>query len=141
MGGWGRRFLNISPAGKVLPCHAAETITGLAFDSVKERPLAEIWQNSDAFARFRGTDWMPEPCRSCELREHDWGGCRCQAFAFTGDAANTDPACELSPHHALMADLADAESLAAAPDFVYRTYANKPVAAATAQPVTETLKG
>src|SRR5690606_13592552 len=84
MGGWGQRFLNVSPAGKVLPCHAAESITGLSFESVKDRSLADIWQNSEAFRKYRGTDWMPEPCRSCERREIDWGGCRCQAFAITG---------------------------------------------------------
>ena len=120
MGGWGRRFLNISPAGKVLPCHAAESITSLAFDSVVDKPLAEIWAGSDAFARFRGSGWLPEPCRSCDRRDLDWGGCRCQAFAFTGDASATDPACGLSPHHAAMLALAVAESAAAPPDFVYR---------------------
>jgi pyrroloquinoline quinone biosynthesis protein E len=126
MGGWGRRFLNISPAGKVLPCHAAETITGLAFDSVLERSLEDIWQNSQAFRRFRGTDWMPEPCRSCERRELDWGGCRCQAFAITGNAAEADPACERSPHHRVLLDLARTETGDAPPDFRYRNYANRP---------------
>ncbi len=135
MGGWARRFLNISPAGKVLPCHAAETITGMAFDSVLERPLADIWRNSEAFERFRGTDWMPEPCRSCERKEIDWGGCRCQAFAITGEAANTDPACELSPHHQVLLDLAGAESGTATPDFVYRNYRNIPEAPKSATPV------
>ena len=120
MGGWGRQFLNISPMGKVLPCHAAETIAGFTFDSVRERSLADIWANSEAFNRFRGTDWMPEPCRSCDRREIDWGGCRCQAFALTGDAAATDPACALSPDHAALVDLAEVESGAAPPDFVYR---------------------
>jgi pyrroloquinoline quinone biosynthesis protein E len=120
MGGWGRRFLNISPAGRVLPCHAAETIPGMRFDSVAERSLAEIWRESPAFRRFRGTAWMPEPCRSCERREIDWGGCRCQALALAGDAAATDPACELSPHHAALAAAAEHESAAPAPDFVYR---------------------
>ncbi|MEO8925539.1 MAG: pyrroloquinoline quinone biosynthesis protein PqqE, partial [Caulobacteraceae bacterium] len=95
MGGWGSRFLNITPSGNVLPCHAAETIAGLTFDNVRERSLGDIWRNSDAFNRFRGTAWMPDPCRSCARREIDWGGCRCQAFALTGDAANTDPACAL----------------------------------------------
>ena len=126
MGGWGRRFLNVSPAGKVLPCHAAETITGLEFDSVKERPLKKIWETSEAFQRFRGTEWMPEPCRSCERKEVDWGGCRCQAFAITGDAATTDPACELSPLHHIMADLADQEAGTTAPDFRYRNFKNAP---------------
>jgi pyrroloquinoline quinone biosynthesis protein E len=102
MGGWARRFINISPTGKALPCHAAETLPGLTFPSVRETPLAEIWNRSEAFQRFRGTDWMPEPCRSCDRREIDWGGCRCQALALTGDAAATDPACEKSPDHAVM---------------------------------------
>lgn len=120
MGGWGRRFLNISPTGRVLPCHAAETIPGLAFDSVAEKPLAEIWRNSPAFQRFRGTAWMPEPCRSCDRREIDWAGCRCQALALAGDAATVDPACELSPRHAELAAAAERESAGAAPAFVYR---------------------
>jgi pyrroloquinoline quinone biosynthesis protein E len=120
MGGWGQRFLNISPSGKVLPCHAAETITSLTFDTVGERSLRDIWESSDAFVRYRGTDWMPEPCRSCDRREIDWGGCRCQAFALAGDAAKTDPACALSPDHERMLALASAESAADVADFVYR---------------------
>ncbi len=120
MGGWGRRFINITPTGRVLPCHAAETIPGLEFDSVRDRPLAEIWRNSQAFQRFRGTDWMPEPCRSCDRREVDWGGCRCQAFALTGEAASTDPACELSPDHEDMLRFAASESEAETPPFAYR---------------------
>ena len=120
MGGWGRRFLNVTPSGRVLPCHAAETIPGLAFESVADRPLAEIWRSSPAFERFRGTDWMPEPCRSCARREIDWGGCRCQALALAGDAAATDPACELSPHHTALVGAAERESGAPAPDFRYR---------------------
>jgi pyrroloquinoline quinone biosynthesis protein E len=120
MGGWGRQFLNISPSGEVLPCHAAKTIPGLAFESVRHKPLAEIWAASEAFERFRGTDWMPQPCRSCDQRELDWGGCRCQALAITGDAAATDPACALSPMHAALRALADDASSQPAPDFVYR---------------------
>jgi len=120
MGGWGRRFLNISPAGYVLPCHAAETITGLSFERLGSRPLADIWRDGPAFEKFRGTDWMPEPCRSCDRREIDWGGCRCQAFALTGDAGVTDPACALSPHHADMLSLARRETADASPAFVYR---------------------
>jgi pyrroloquinoline quinone biosynthesis protein E len=121
MGGWGRRFLNISPSGKVLPCHAAESITTLAFDNVREKPLADIWRNGSAFRAFRGTDWMPEPCRSCDRKEMDWGGCRCQAFAITGDAAQTDPACALSKDHdrLVAAALQDAQSQ---DDFVYRNF-------------------
>jgi pyrroloquinoline quinone biosynthesis protein E len=122
MGGWGRRFLNISPSGKVLPCHAAETITSLNFDNVRQRSLSDIWQNSEAFNRFRGTDWMPEPCRSCDRKEIDWGGCRCQAFAITGDAATTDPACGLSADHENLVAVARDESATAADGFVYRRY-------------------
>ena len=120
MNGWGQRFMNITPAGKVLPCHAAETIPNLHFDSVRERPLAEIWAKSSAFEAFRGTAWMPEPCKSCDQREIDWGGCRCQAMALTGSAAEADPACGLSPHHAKLRSMAEAASHAAAPDFQYR---------------------
>jgi PqqA peptide cyclase len=121
MGGWGRRFLNVTPAGRVLPCHAAETLTGLDFPNVTEASLREVWYGSPAFERFRGTAWMPEPCRSCERREIDWGGCRCQAFALTGDAGRTDPACALSPDHEMLA-AARENTQAAAPAFVYRQH-------------------
>jgi len=124
MGGWGRQFLNIAPDGTVLPCHAAQTITSLAFDSVTEKSLREIWEGSEAFQAFRGTAWMPEPCRSCERREIDWGGCRCQAFAITGDAAKTDPACELSPDHETIVAMAREDSDKPPADFVYRNYRN-----------------
>jgi pyrroloquinoline quinone biosynthesis protein E len=120
MGGWGRRFINITPNGRALPCHAAETIDGLQFDSVIERSLAEIWQHSSSFRRFRGTSWMPELCRSCDQREIDWGGCRCQALALTGRADDTDPACALSLGHEAIRALAETESAAPAPDFIYR---------------------
>jgi pyrroloquinoline quinone biosynthesis protein E len=120
MGGWGRQFLNITPSGKVMPCHAAETIPDLEFERVPECDLAEIWAHSSAFQRFRGTDWMPEPCASCDRREIDWGGCRCQALAITGDAAQTDPACGLSPRHADLVALAEAESGREPPAFEYR---------------------
>jgi pyrroloquinoline quinone biosynthesis protein E len=99
VGGWGRRSLNVTPAGKVLPCHAAESIPGLEFWSVREHSLAEIWADSPAFNAFRGTAWMQEPCRSCARRDIDFGGCRCQAFALTGDARATDPVCHLAPRH------------------------------------------
>lgn len=98
MGGWGRAGLNVTPSGQVLPCHAAETITHLAFDNVRTRPLGEIWYNGSAFNAFRGDGWMPEPCRSCERKEIDFGGCRCQAMALVGDASATDPVCRKSPH-------------------------------------------
>jgi pyrroloquinoline quinone biosynthesis protein E len=112
MGGWARRSLNVTPSGRVLPCHAAETIPGLQFWSVQEHSLRAIWLESPAFQAFRGTDWMAEPCRSCDLREVDFGGCRCQAMAIAGDAAATDPACELSPLHPRMLALAEHDSAA-----------------------------
>jgi pyrroloquinoline quinone biosynthesis protein E len=120
MGGWGRGIINITPSGRVLPCHAAESITGLDFDNIRDKPLAEIWLNGDAFQKYRGTDWMKEPCRTCSRREIDFGGCRCQAFALTGDAANTDPACSLSPLHDQWANVAKVESHDDPPEFVYR---------------------
>jgi len=124
MGGWGRQFFNITPAGKVLPCHAAETITELDFESVRSNhSIAWIWQNSDAFNRYRGTGWMPEPCQSCAFKEHDFGGCRCQAFALTGSAANTDPACSLSPRHNEIFRTATEESATGTNRYIYRNFA------------------
>ncbi|HUV32233.1 MAG TPA: pyrroloquinoline quinone biosynthesis protein PqqE [Devosiaceae bacterium] len=123
MGGWGRQFFNISPAGRVLPCHAAESITGLQFDSVRDHSIAWIWRNSSAFNLYRGTEWMPEPCQSCEFREVDFGGCRCQAFALTGDAANTDPACALSPMHEQIFKMAETEAAAGHTRYLYRNFA------------------
>jgi len=102
MGGWGNRFLHLLPSGEVLPCHAAQTIPGLRFASVREVSLAEIWRADPAFNRFRGTDWMPAPCRSCDQREIDWGGCRCQALLLAGDAAATDPVCARAPDHGVI---------------------------------------
>src|SRR5580692_4748578 len=114
MGGWGRRLMLINPAGKVLPCHAAEVIPGLEFENVRDERLAFIWQQSSSFQRFRGEQWMPEPCRSCDQRAEDFGGCRCQALLLTGTAAATDPACSLAPaHHIIEAALAEANSSAA----------------------------
>jgi PqqA peptide cyclase len=107
VGGWGRRSLNVTPSGKVLPCHAAETIPDLEFWNVREHSLPDIWDNAPAFRAFRGTDWMQEPCRSCPKATEDFGGCRCQAFALTGDARATDPVCHFSPRHALVAELAE----------------------------------
>jgi len=106
VGGWGRRSLNVTPSGKVLPCHAAESIPGLEFWSVREHALADIWAHSPAFKAFRGTDWMREPCLSCARRDIDFGGCRCQAFALTGDARATDPVCHLAPGHDIVQRLA-----------------------------------
>jgi len=124
MGGWGKGFMNITPAGKVLPCHAAESIPELEFDTVKDKKLLEIWIGSDAFNAFRGTDWMKEPCKSCAFREVDFGGCRCQAMAITKDPRNTDPACSLSPYHAEMVKLGKDEAARPATEFVYRNTRN-----------------
>jgi len=102
MGGWGRRLMLIDPPGNALPCHAAGVIPGLEFDNVRDQSLGWIWRESAAFRRFRGEEWMPEPCRSCERRTEDFGGCRCQAFLLTGDAMATDPACSLAPAHRIV---------------------------------------
>jgi PqqA peptide cyclase len=111
MGGWGRRLMLINPGGKVLPCHAAEVIPGLTFENVRERSLESIWRDSSSFQRFRGEEWMPEPCRSCDRRSEDFGGCRCQALLLAGDATVTDPACTLAPaHHIVESALAEANS-------------------------------
>jgi len=97
MGGWGRAYMTVTPAGEVWPCHAAGRITTLQFANIRDRSLEWIWNESDAFTRFRGDAWMPEPCRSCARKTVDFGGCRCQAFLVAGDAALTDPVCSLSP--------------------------------------------
>jgi PqqA peptide cyclase len=118
MGGWGRRLMLINPSGRVLPCHAAEVLPGFSFENVREKTLEWIWRESTSFQRFRGEDWMPEPCRSCDRRTEDFGGCRCQAFLLTGDAVVTDPACSLAPSHGIVEVAvreANEESLVAQP--------------------------
>jgi pyrroloquinoline quinone biosynthesis protein E len=125
MGGWGRGIMNVTPSGRVLPCHAAESLPGLAFDNVKDKGLREIWLEGEAFNLYRGTDWMKEPCKSCPRKEIDFGRCRCQALALTGDAANTDPACSLSPHHGDWAKVAREESHKSPPEFVFRRMGQK----------------
>lgn len=105
MGGWGQRVMLIDPAGKAMPCHAASVIPGLVFENIQAQPLDWIWRESVAFQKFRGEAWMPEPCRSCDRRAQDFGGCRCQAFLLTGDENATDPVCSLAPAH----DLIEAE--------------------------------
>lgn len=129
MGGWARDAFMVAPDGTVLPCHAAHTIRSLTFERFGERSLREIWTDSPAFNAFRGTDWMQEPCRSCERREIDWGGCRCQAMAIAGDPAATDPACIKSPIHAHMSMLIEDAQTAArehkGDDFVYRRISHK----------------
>lgn len=117
MGGWGRRSLNVTPSGRVLPCHAAESIPGLEFWSVKDHSLREIWENNPAFNAFRGTSFLPELCQTCDRRDIDFGGCRCQAFALAGDARVADPVCHLSPHHHAVEELAAIREDA---EYVYR---------------------
>lgn len=102
MGGWGAVSMTVAPDGTVLPCPAAASITTLTFDNVRNLALPDIWNRSPAFAAYRGTDWLPSPCRSCPRKEEDFGGCRCQTFALTADAGRTDPACSLSPDHGLL---------------------------------------
>jgi pyrroloquinoline quinone biosynthesis protein E len=102
MGGWGRRLVVVAPDGLVLPCHAARGLPGLEFWSAAERGLRACWEDAPGMNAFRGEGWMREPCRSCPERARDFGGCRCQAFRLTGDAAATDPACALAPRHALV---------------------------------------
>jgi pyrroloquinoline quinone biosynthesis protein E len=110
MGGWGAVSLTVAPDGAVLPCPAAAALPDLDPPNVREHPLSWIWDHSKAFTRYRGTAWMAEPCRSCSRRDEDFGGCRCQAHALTGDASRTDPACGLSPDHGLVRALTDAGS-------------------------------
>jgi pyrroloquinoline quinone biosynthesis protein E len=120
MGGWGARALVVDPSGRVLPCHGAAALPGLEFWSVPERSLRACWTDAPGMNAFRGEAWMQEPCRSCPERARDFGGCRCQAFALTGDAAATDPACSLSPRHgSVSGPVREAES-APAPQLVYR---------------------
>ncbi len=126
MGGWGRGIINVTPSGKVLPCHAAETIAGLRFERIGQRTLREIWNSSEAFQAFRGTDWMREPCRTCEWQTRDWGGCRCQAFAFAGAAAEPDPACAKSSLHAAFTAVAQREAAADLPPFAFRNLRKSP---------------
>lgn len=122
LNGWGRVFMTVAPDGAVLPCQTAREIPGLEFPSVRDASLEEIWFHAAVFERFRGSDWMPEPCRSCDRREIDFGGCRCQAFLLTGNAAATDPICHLSPDHDVVAAaLREAETPSAPLQF--RSYA------------------
>ena len=120
MGGWARSIIVVAPDGLALPCQQARTITGLAFENVRDRPLAEIWSESSGFRAFRGEDWMQEPCRSCDRRTIDFGGCRCQAFHLVGDAAATDPACHLSPQHRIVLAARQGAEQPSSGELVYR---------------------
>ena len=128
MGGWGRKLMLITPSGDALPCHAAKVIPDLCFDNVKQRALRAIWETSAAFQKFRGEDWMQEPCKTCDRRTQDFGGCRCQALLLAGDPAATDPVCSLSPNRskvdAILASINDSPHPAlhvlAKPDWLCR---------------------
>jgi pyrroloquinoline quinone biosynthesis protein E len=129
MNGWGRRYLTVNAVGDTLPCPTASSIPGLRFENVRARSLSWIWSESESFQQFRGEDWMREPCRSCPERTRDFGGCRCQAALLTGDPANTDPVCGLSPHRSLVDGiLAQVASGTSATDWMPR---QNPVAAPT----------
>jgi pyrroloquinoline quinone biosynthesis protein E len=127
MNGLGSIFLTITPDGTALPCHAARMLPGLDFPNVRNSSISDIWLKSTGFTHFRGDAWMKEPCRSCPEKAKDFGGCRCQAFLLTGDAANADPVCDLSPHHHLVTDaVAKAAAPAAVEEkpLVFRTNRN-----------------
>lgn len=123
-GGWGKLYLVVSPDGRVLPCHAATQITTLTFENARDHSLEHIWQESPGFQAFRGDSWMKEPCRSCPRKALDFGGCRCQAFALTGDAANTDPVCTLSPQRGLIDSAIEEPS--APVEYAYRVLSGEP---------------
>ena len=127
MGGWARKFLLVTPEGDALPCHAAKILPGLRFDNLKDRSLSEIWERSEAFRKFRGEEWLPEPCKSCDRRDRDFGGCRCQAFLLAGETTATDPVCSLAPQRPVVdAIVAAANAPVPAPpsfvqpDWIYR---------------------
>jgi PqqA peptide cyclase len=107
MDGWGKVFLTITPDGTALPCHAARQLPGLEFPNVRDHSIGWIWNDSPDFNKFRGLDWMKEPCRSCPEKEKDLGGCRCQAYMLTGDARNADPVCSKSPYHHEVVELVE----------------------------------
>jgi pyrroloquinoline quinone biosynthesis protein E len=127
MNGWGSVFLGVAPDGATLPCHTARSLPGLTFPNVKDASIQEIWYESDAFNRFRGFDWMKEPCRSCEEKVSDAGGCRCQAYLLTGDPANADPVCAKSPMHERVINVVHQATLKRDPDLqpiMFRNDAN-----------------
>ena len=127
MNGWGNLFLAVAPDGTALPCQAAAQLPGLSFPNVREHSVEWIWKESPAFNRFRGFDWMKEPCRSCPERFKDFGGCRCQAYMLTGDPVNTDPVCSLSPHHDIVVDATQTardDADGASKQMVFRNFQN-----------------
>jgi len=118
--GWGARSLTVNPRGEVLPCQAANSIPDLVFDNVRDRSLGWIWRESPAFNRFRGFEWMPEPCQSCDFREIDFGGCRCQAALLAGDAAKADPVCEFSPDRPAIDAILAESVVSSSSEWIYR---------------------
>jgi pyrroloquinoline quinone biosynthesis protein E len=120
MGGWGRKTIVVAPDGKVLPCHGAGALPGLEFWSLPGRDLRACWEDAPGMNAYRGEAWMPEPCRGCPERGRDFGGCRCQAFALTGDAGATDPACALAPRHDLVLAAREAAEHAGQPPWRWR---------------------
>jgi PqqA peptide cyclase len=126
MGGWGSTGLNITPDGRVLPCHAAETIPSLTFQSVADASLSDIWYHGAAFAAYRGTDWMSDLCKSCDRRDIDFGGCRCQAMAMAGDPAAADPVCRKSPHRHMVDAVLESEARHSGDvSFAYRKFPDR----------------
>ncbi|HUA66940.1 MAG TPA: pyrroloquinoline quinone biosynthesis protein PqqE [Candidatus Saccharimonadales bacterium] len=119
--GWGRVFMTVAADGAALPCQTAREIRGLKFDNVRDYSLEKIWFESETFCKFRGTDWLPEPCQSCPRKEADFGGCRCQAFLLTGDATATDPVCSLAPKHNLIAKALAEAAAGTNEKLIYRT--------------------
>jgi pyrroloquinoline quinone biosynthesis protein E len=112
--------MTVTADGKVLPCQTAREIRGLTFESVRDRSLSDIWFESETFNKFRGTDWLPEPCASCPRKAIDFGGCRCQAFLLTGDAGVTDPVCGLSPRHRIVEEALAQAELAEPAELIFR---------------------
>ncbi|MBT3016010.1 MAG: pyrroloquinoline quinone biosynthesis protein PqqE [Candidatus Thiodiazotropha endolucinida] len=127
MNGWGAVFLTVAPDGTALPCHAAGELPGLTFPNVRDHSIEWIWNDSSDFNRFRGYSWMKEPCRNCDEKEKDFGGCRCQAYLLTGDAANADPVCSKSPHHEQIVQMVNDTNIPREPDtapLVFRNMRN-----------------
>ncbi|MET0109867.1 MAG: pyrroloquinoline quinone biosynthesis protein PqqE [Candidatus Thiodiazotropha sp.] len=127
MNGWGAVFLTVAPDGTALPCHAARELPGLTFPNVRDHSIEWIWNDSTDFNRFRGYGWMREPCRNCDEKEKDFGGCRCQAYLLTGDAANADPVCSKSPHHEQIVKMVNETNIPREPDtapLVFRNMRN-----------------
>ncbi|MES9813664.1 MAG: pyrroloquinoline quinone biosynthesis protein PqqE [Candidatus Thiodiazotropha sp.] len=127
MNGWGAVFLTVAPDGTALPCHAARELPGLTFPNVRDHSIEWIWNDSTDFNRFRGYGWMREPCRNCDEKEKDFGGCRCQAYLLTGDATNADPVCSKSPHHEQIVKMVNETNISREPDtapLVFRNMRN-----------------